>query len=140
MGERCAPAALDRLAPKQSATWPAAWQRPRPDAENFGGEVSFEPPFTSFDHFVGAGEQRKRRGDAERPYTLVTRALASWRTGPATLHSTLDHLAKDRLDVCLSKRSQRLRANISKGAAAQSKRSHGNIIRCLNNRNDIVLA
>jgi hypothetical protein len=60
--------------------------------------------------------------------------------GPFTLHSTLDHLAKDRLDVSLRKRSQRLRANISKGAAAQSKRSHGSIIRCLDNRNDIVLA
>jgi hypothetical protein len=98
-----------------------------------------KPPssFTSFDHFVGAGEQRKRCGDAERPCTLATSPSAD---GPATLHSTLDHLAKDRLDVCVRKRSQRLRANISKGAAAQSKRSHGKIIRCLNNRNDIVLA
>src|SRR5215471_16415099 len=34
-----------------------AGRRPRtlPDGENFGGEVSFEPPFTSFDHLVGAG-------------------------------------------------------------------------------------
>ena len=70
----------------------------------------------SFDHLVGAREQR-RRHDA-----------------PTALDSTLDHLAKDRLDVCLRKRSQRLRANISKGAAAQSKGSHGN------NRNDVVLA
>src|SRR5262245_20680935 len=38
---RCAPAARDRLAPSQRATEPAARQRPRPDAENFGGEVSF---------------------------------------------------------------------------------------------------
>jgi len=60
--------------------------------------------------------------------------------GPGTPHSTLDHLAEDRLDVCLRKRTQRLRANISKGAAAQSKRSHGSIIRCLNDRNGIVLA
>src|SRR6516165_9906755 len=52
---------------------------PRPDAENFDGEVSFEPPFTSFDHLFGAREQRKRCGDAERPCTLATRALASWR-------------------------------------------------------------
>src|SRR5262245_53700364 len=41
----CAPAASDRLAPKRSARRPAARQRPRPDAEKFGGEVSFEPPF-----------------------------------------------------------------------------------------------
>jgi hypothetical protein len=69
--------------------------------------------------------------------TSSARATSSSADGPFTLHSTLDHLAKDRLDVCLRKRSQRLRPNISKGAAAQSKRSHGNIIRCLNNRNDI---
>jgi hypothetical protein len=37
----------------------------------------------------------------------------------------LDHLTNDRLHVCLCKRSQRLRANISKGATAQSKRGHG---------------
>src|SRR5262245_9978944 len=43
------------------------------------GKFHFEPPFASFDHFVGAGEQRKRYGDAERPCTLATRALASWR-------------------------------------------------------------
>jgi hypothetical protein len=51
----------------RSATRPAARQRPRPDAENFGGEVSFEPPsrFTSLDHLVG--EQLDRIGylDAE---------------------------------------------------------------------------
>jgi hypothetical protein len=64
-------------------------------------------------------------------------ATSSSADGPATLHSTLDHLAKHRLDVCLRKRSQRLRPNISKGAAAQSKRSHGNIIRCLDYRDDI---
>jgi len=35
-----APAATDRLARKQSETWPAARPRPRPDAEIGGGEVS----------------------------------------------------------------------------------------------------
>src|SRR5262245_45087202 len=53
---------------------------------------------------------------------------------------TLDHLTKDRLHVCLCKRPQRLRANISKGATAQSKRSHGDVIWCLDNRDDVVLA
>src|SRR5262249_5956542 len=53
---------------------------------------------------------------------------------------TLDHFTNDRLHVCLCKRSQRLRANISKGATAQSKRGHGNVIWCLNNRDHLVLA
>src|SRR5262245_12976659 len=35
-----APAASGRLAPSRSATAPAARQRPRPDAENFGGGIS----------------------------------------------------------------------------------------------------
>jgi transposase-like protein len=36
-----APGASHRLAPKRSATRPEARQRPQPDAENFGGEVSY---------------------------------------------------------------------------------------------------
>jgi len=48
------PAAPDRLAPARCWRRLAARQRPRPDAEIVGGEV--EPPFTSFDHLVGAGE------------------------------------------------------------------------------------
>src|SRR5215472_11736968 len=48
--------------------WPKARQRPRPDAENFGGEVSWWPlpPASLFDHLVGAGEQRRRNLKAER--------------------------------------------------------------------------
>src|SRR5262249_38464766 len=37
----CARAASDRLAPSRTAIPLAAWQRPRPDAENFGGGGSF---------------------------------------------------------------------------------------------------
>src|SRR5262245_52026575 len=68
MQQQIAPAASDRLVPKRNARRSAAWQRPRPDAENFGGEVSLLPPsrVTSFDHLVGAGEQRRRNIDAER--------------------------------------------------------------------------
>src|SRR5262249_28680731 len=93
------------------------------------------------DHLVGAGQQRQRYGDAERACTLMTCGVASDQLcsyAPVTLHSTLDDLAKDRLHVCLRKRSQRLRAHISKGAAAQSKRSHGNIIGCLDDCDDVV--
>src|SRR5215831_15547686 len=45
-----------------------ARQRRRPDAENFGGEVSFEPPsrFTSLDYFVRAAEERDRDCETER--------------------------------------------------------------------------
>jgi hypothetical protein len=39
-GDDHTPAASERLAPKQSTTRPAARQRPLPDAENFGEEVS----------------------------------------------------------------------------------------------------
>src|SRR5262249_61285921 len=60
----------DGLAPKRRATPPAARQRPWPDAEIVGGEVSFEPPSTSFDHLVGAGEQGRRNFYAERPRGL----------------------------------------------------------------------
>src|SRR5262245_19449934 len=34
------------------------------------GKFHFEPPFTSFDHLVGAAEQRDRKGEAERPGRL----------------------------------------------------------------------
>jgi hypothetical protein len=34
------------------------------------GKFHFEPPFTSFDHLVGATEQRQRDREAERPGRL----------------------------------------------------------------------
>src|SRR5215475_11501783 len=65
---------MDRLAPSQSATRPRARQRPQPDAENFGGEVSFEPPsptpFTSLDHLVGDGEYPWGYLDPQRSRSL----------------------------------------------------------------------
>jgi hypothetical protein len=53
---------------------PAGPQRPLPDAENFGGELSSRTKFhfapasrvTSFDHLVGAREQRGRNLNADR--------------------------------------------------------------------------
>src|SRR5262245_64202993 len=60
---------MDRFAPARCATPPATRQRPRPDAENFGGEVSFRSlPLWSllFDHLVCAGEQHRRNFEAER--------------------------------------------------------------------------
>src|SRR5215468_4032334 len=46
---------------------PAARQRPQPDAENFGGEVSFlNPPITSFDHLVCEQLDRVGHFEAER--------------------------------------------------------------------------
>jgi hypothetical protein len=75
-------------------------------------EPSAEAPsrFTSLDHLVGAGEQSGWR-KAER---LPGRAFVARQAALKDL--TLDHLTNDRLHVCLRKRSQRLRANISKGA------------------------
>src|SRR5262245_35166981 len=60
-----APAVTDKFAHSRSATWPAARQCPRPDARTCGGEVSFLNPFPSFDHLVGACEQRGRPFEAE---------------------------------------------------------------------------
>jgi hypothetical protein len=74
MPNKCRPTILgscrgepNGCAPKQRMTTPAARQRPRPDAENFDGEVSFEPPsrFTSLDRLVGERQQFIRHVEAE---------------------------------------------------------------------------
>src|SRR5262245_55956569 len=88
-----------------------------------------------FDHLVGASEQR---GRPVRPSVFLV--APSWRAKVALKGLTLDHLTNDRLHVCLCKRSQGLRANISKGATTASKRGHGNVIWCLNNRDHVILA
>src|SRR5262249_6851086 len=55
---------------RRAATSAPGWvlspikSRPATDAENFVGEVHFEPPFTLFDHLVGAGEKRARSRSA----------------------------------------------------------------------------
>src|SRR5436190_11083761 len=51
------------------------------------GKFHFEPPFTSFDHLVGAAEQRQRDREAERlgglevDYQLDFRCLLHWQVG-----------------------------------------------------------
>jgi hypothetical protein len=57
---------VPRCALSRCARRSAARQRPRPGTENFGGEVSFQPPFTSFNYLVGASEQRRRHLEAEQ--------------------------------------------------------------------------
>jgi hypothetical protein len=56
------------------------------------GKFHFEPPsqFTSFDHLVGAGEQRKRYGDAELPCTLVLLRVGDQLVGRWTGHPSLN--------------------------------------------------
>src|SRR5262245_16211134 len=110
------------------ATPQVARQSPLPDAEiAFGGEVSF---WTSL-HIIRLPRRHGRAASAG--FFLVARQAA-------LKDLTLDHLAKDGLHVPLRKGSQRLSANISKGTTAQSKRSHGNVIWCLDNRDEVVLA
>jgi hypothetical protein len=90
------------------------------------------------------GSRAAQKRDEREPRHSIISSARSINFGgtsrPSAMDSTLDHLAKDRLHVCLRKRSQRLRANISERATAQSKRSHGNVIWCLDNRDDVVLA
>src|SRR5215470_7870907 len=57
-GRPCAPAASDKLAPKRSARRPGARQRPLPNAENFGGEVSFR---TSLSLHITRSPRRRGR-------------------------------------------------------------------------------
>src|SRR5262245_26620070 len=100
-----------------------------------GGEVSFCTSLASH-HSITSLARASSIGGTVRPSVLLGCALGARQVALKDL--TLDHLTKDRLHVCLCKRSQRLRANISKGATAQSKRGHGNVIWCLNNRDHVV--
>src|SRR5258708_29869762 len=51
---------------------------------------------------------------------------------------SFDHLAKNCLHICWCKRSQGLCGNVSKGTSAQSQRSHGYIIWCVDDCDDVV--
>src|SRR5207247_9725070 len=84
------------------------------------------------------GRETNPRSSSWRPAQILL-----WRrTGrPGPLRdSTPDHLAKNRLHVCLCKRSQGLCANVSKSATAQTKSGDGYIIWCLDNCDDVVLS
>src|SRR5215471_17858290 len=52
---------MDRLAPTRSATAPAARQRPRSDAENFGGEVSLRTSLLH--HSITSSARPSRAGE-----------------------------------------------------------------------------
>src|SRR5438046_7091144 len=77
--QRCsAPAVSDRLAPTRSAGPPAARQRPRPDAEIDGGEVSWHPPIEVF--VTRPARLKTKPGGMEE---LCLSGLATWRGGRA---------------------------------------------------------
>src|SRR5262249_61939609 len=66
--QQCAQFAWDKIAPKQCARPPAARQRSRPDAENFGGEGLFLTSLTTLHHLVGAGEESFPQSAAPPPF------------------------------------------------------------------------
>jgi hypothetical protein len=69
---------------------------------------------------------RHRGPKDERTLFVLTTGSNSGSVALAVLrHSTLDHLANDRLHVRLRKRSQGLGANVAEGTGAQSKRGNG---------------
>src|SRR5262245_13144991 len=104
---------MDRLVPMQFARRLAARQRPRPDAENFGGEVSwrplsetaatrrasfrldvgrldYRPPLVDFS--LVEGSQSLRRLLLAR-HNLVTQVHEPWRVAGAARASTIAALS-----------------------------------------------
>src|SRR5262249_31772222 len=68
----------DRSAPKRSARRPAARQRRRPDAENFGGEVSFlNLPTTSRHSMTSSARPSSGRGTVSPSALAVLRLITS---------------------------------------------------------------
>src|SRR5262249_23073597 len=84
MGERCAPAATDRLAPTRCAMWPVARRRRRPDAEKFCGEVSF---CTSLSLHITRSPRRRAIGLSTTG--LPARSRAPWAGGGDKAQSLL---------------------------------------------------
>ena len=85
--QRCAPAAPDRLAPAQYATRPAARQRPRPDAEIVGGEVSSRSSlFHRSSHSITSSARASSVGGTVRPSALAVLRLidSSYLVGACT--------------------------------------------------------
>src|SRR5262245_18813506 len=68
------PAAPDRLAPKRSVRRPAARQRPLPDAEIVGGEVSFWTSLASRHSITSSAlfAERDLWNVRSRPHPIVT--------------------------------------------------------------------
>src|SRR5215472_15380360 len=72
------PVATDRLAPKRDATRPAARQRRRPDAENFGGEVSFlNLPLASHHSITSSARASRVGGTSSLSALAVFRLIAN---------------------------------------------------------------
>src|SRR5262245_24138322 len=78
MQQQIAPAATDRLAPSRPAIRPAARPRPPPDAENFGGEVSFRSfPLGSLYSITSSASASSRSGTASPSALAVLRLITN---------------------------------------------------------------
>src|SRR5262245_62135132 len=72
-----APAAPDRLAPSRCATAPAARQRLRSDAEQFGGEVSFRSLPLYSRYSITSSARASSVGGTSRPSALAVIRLTA---------------------------------------------------------------
>ena len=85
---------MDRFAPARCATRPGAWQRPRPDGENFGGEVFGE---------IGILEETRRTADVRARSDVEVLAL-DWRDFKDLLDAS-DPTARDFMRIVEQRRA-----------------------------------
>src|SRR5262245_32130363 len=81
-----APAVTDKFAHSRSAIWLAALQRPRRDAENFGGEVSFFNLPLASDHSITSSASASNLSGISRPraFAATTLITSSYLVGIST--------------------------------------------------------